>query len=105
MYGSLSPAESEVKRAVFFGTGEGVKTPEDSPTYLGLSSQPEEPVDDGTIAGFSENLSPESGLETNDPVFSEITRGGFAELETGGFSSIRGGGIPVSCWNGASETL
>src|SRR5436309_2855299 len=32
---------SELKRAAFFGIGEGVRTPVDSPTYFGLSSQPE----------------------------------------------------------------
>jgi len=103
MYGCLSPPESDVKRAAFLGASEGVKTPVDSPTYLGLSSQPEEPLEDGAAGGCSESLSPKS--ETDDPVFSEITRGGFAGLGIVGFASILGGGTPVSCWKGASEIL
>jgi len=94
-----------VNRAVFFELGEGVRTPVDSPTYLGLSSQPDEAVEDGRGVGFSENLSPESGLEPEDPVFSEITRSGFAGLDMVGFASILGGGMPVSRWKGASEIL
>ncbi len=94
-----------MNRAVFFETGDGVKTPVDSPTYLGLSSQPDEPVEDGRGDGLSENFSPESILEPDEPVFSEITRGGFAGLDIVGFASILGGGMPVSRWKGASEIL
>ena len=94
-----------MKRAALFGIGEGIRMPVDSPTYLGLSSQADEPVEDGRGVSFSENLSLESGLEPEDPVFSEITRGGFAGLEVGFFTSILGGGTPVSRWKGASEIL
>lgn len=93
-----------MNRATFFGDGEAVRTPVDSPTYLGLSSQPAEPVEDGTGVGFSENLSPESEPETDDPVFSEITSGWVAGFETC-FISTLGGGMPVSRWKGASEVL
>jgi hypothetical protein len=100
----LSPPESEVNRAVFFETGEGVKTPVDSPAYFGLSSQPEEPGEDGTGVGLSEKLSPAPEPEKDDPVFSEITSGGVIGFETC-FVSILGGGMPVSRWKGASEVL
>jgi hypothetical protein len=91
--------------ATLFGIADGVRTPVVSPTYLGLSSQPEELVEDGMTVGLSENLSPEIGPETDDPVFSEITIGGFVEVAVRGFTSILGGGMPVSRWNGASEML
>ncbi len=94
-----------MKRAVFVGTGEGVRTPVDSPTYFGLSSQPEEPVEEGTGVGCSESFSPKSALENDDSAFWEITIGGFARLDIGGFDSILGGGRPVSRWKGASEIL
>ena len=76
----------------------------DSPTYLGLSSQRGELVEDGRGVGFSENLSPASEPETDDPVFSEITTCEVAGFETC-FISILGGGMPVSRWKGASEVL
>ena len=94
-----------MKRATFFGTGEGVRIPVDSPTYLGLSSHADEPVEDEREVGLSENLSLGSELKLDDPVFSEITRGGFAGFDIGGFISILGGGMPVSRWKGASEIL
>jgi len=83
-------------RAIFFEPV-GVRTPVDSPTYFGLSSQPEEE----TTIGFSESLLSASGLDTGD--LSEITRGGLGEADIGGFASIRGGGMPVWLWKGASE--
>src|SRR5207245_11309707 len=46
-----------------------------------------------------------SRSSTEDPVFSEITRGGFAGVWIVGFISILGGRNPVSCWKGASEIL
>ena len=82
-----------------------MRTPVDSPTYFGLSSQPEALAEGAITVGLSENLSPESRSSTEDPVFSEITRGGFAGLWIIGFISILGGGNPVSCWKGASEIL
>ena len=90
---------------IFFGTGEGVKTPVVSPTYFGLSSQPEALAEGAITVGLSENLSPESRSDTKDPVFPEITRGGFAGVWIVGFISILGGRNPVSCWKGASEIL
>ena len=101
----MSPPESEVKRAVFLGVGDGVRTPVDSPTYLGLSSQPGELDEEGKGVGCSESLSPKSGPKVDDPVFWDITRGGFAGLDMAGFASILGGGMPVSRWKGASEIL
>src|SRR5213080_3392244 len=86
-------------RAVFFKPV-GVRTPVDSPTYLGLSSQPEA---EATTTGFSENLPSASGLDTGD--FSDMTRGGLGEEGIGGLASILGGGMPVSLWKGASETF
>src|SRR3989449_10239185 len=86
-------------RAVFFKPV-GVRTPVDSPTYLGLSSQPEE---EETTTGFSENLSSASRPDTGD--FSDMTRGGLGEKGIGCLASILGGGIPVSLWKGASETF
>src|SRR6266568_3879881 len=91
MLGCVSPPDSEVKRATFLGKGEGVRTPVDSPTNLGLSSQAEA---EETTIGLSENLSSTSGLETGD--FSDMIKGGFAETEGRGFASILGGGRPVS---------
>jgi hypothetical protein len=91
--------------ATLFGIADGVRTPVVSPTYLGLSSQPGELVEDEMTVGWSENLSPEIGPEANDPVFSEITIGGFIGVDVGGFTSILGGGMPVSRWKGASEML
>src|SRR5438094_8889075 len=86
-------------RAVFFKPV-GVRTPVDSPTYLGLSSQPEA---EATTTGFSENLPSASGLDTGD--FSEMTRGGLGKTGIGSLASILGGGMPVSIWKGASETF
>src|SRR5439155_117175 len=86
-------------RAVFFKPV-GVRTPVDSPTYLGLSSQPEA---EATTTGFSENLPSASGLDTGD--FSEMTRGGLGKTGIGSLASILGGGMPVSLWKGASETF
>src|SRR5438094_10397024 len=86
-------------RAVFFKPA-GVRTPVDSPTYLGLSSQPEA---EATTTGFSENLPSASGLNTGG--FSEMTRGGLGKAGIGSFASILGGGMPVSLWKGASEAF
>ena len=76
-----------------------MRTPVDSPTYLGLSSQAEA---DETTVGLSENLSSTFELDTRD--FSDMIKGGFADADIGGFASILGGGRPVSFWKGASET-
>src|SRR3989442_13270973 len=95
---------SELKRAAFFGIGEGVRTPVDSPTYFGLSSQPEE-LGEGIGVGCSESLSSESGPQTDCPVFSEITRGALAGLDIVGFSSILGSSRPASRCKGPSQIL
>jgi hypothetical protein len=79
-----------------------VRTPVDSPTYLGLSSQAEA---DETTVGLCENLLSAAGSDTNDPVFSDMTSGGAARFDMVGFVSILGGGRPVSFWKGASKTL
>src|SRR2546427_10131250 len=86
-------------RAVFFKPV-GVRTPVDSPTYLGLSSQPEA---EATTTGFSENLPSASGLDTGD--FPEMTRGGLGKTGIGSLASILGGRMPVSLWKRPSETF
>src|SRR5207245_11621092 len=91
--------------AIFFGAADGVRTPVVSPTYFGLSSQPEDFAEGAITVGLSENLLLESCSGAEDPVFPEITRGGLAGLWIVGFISILGGGCRVSCWKGASEML